>query len=300
MHDHSESRDDNLEQRNLGIVSLMNLLGFIIEFTAGLLFGSVALIGDAVHMLFDSLAYILAFFASLIASRYDDKLDWSYGIHRLEPLAAFLNGILLIPMVGYILWESYKRFLSTVEITFLPVLTIAFGGLLVNIISVYVLHNDDMSLNERGAFYHLIGDSAGSIAVILSTIIIEFSGFNILDPIVASLICILIIWSSFKVIVDSSSIFLHRTPININSVRSDLIKIDGVNKVDDIHTWNICSQITVATVHINTEGNSNRNINEIIHETHSKLSEDYGVNHATVEICDSCGKEDAHIDEHTH
>jgi cobalt-zinc-cadmium efflux system protein len=118
----SGERSTGRSTRSLALVAIVNFVGFVVELAGGLLFGSFALISDALHMLFDMLAYVMAFSAGYTADRFERGGTWSYGLHRLEPVAAFLNGILLVPMVGYILWESYQRFLNPVSID--PVLTI--------------------------------------------------------------------------------------------------------------------------------------------------------------------------------
>ena len=124
-HDHEGSHGSPTEEststRRLALVAVVNLVGFVVELAGGLLFGSVALLSDAFHMLFDMLAYAMAFGASYTAERFEGGQSWSFGLHRLEPFAAFLNGVLLLPMVGYILWESYQRFLDPVTID--PMLT---------------------------------------------------------------------------------------------------------------------------------------------------------------------------------
>lgn len=112
-HDHGpvpSSGDQSI--RKLGLVAMINLVGFTIELAGGLVFGSVALLGDAFHMLFDALAYVIALGATVIARRSNPSGRWSYGLHRIEPFAAFLNGVLLIPMVLYLVYESYQRYLS--------------------------------------------------------------------------------------------------------------------------------------------------------------------------------------------
>lgn len=306
MHSHGE--DDEHEhhgsaeggERELALVSIVNLVGFFVELAGGLLFGSVALISDAIHMLFDSLAYVMAYMAAFFAERYDDE-DWSYGVHRIEPLAAFLNGVLLIPMIGYILWESYQRFLSPMEIGTVPTIAIGFGGLLINVVSVLVLQGDDMSLNERGAFYHLLGDAGGSIAVIVSTVVIHLFEIRLVDPIVASLIAVLISWSAIKVLRGSGAIFLHRTPLDIDAIRSDINGIEDIEGVEDLHAWQICSQITVATVHVKREESSDEpdEMKRTLQETHRILS-DHGVDHATVEICYGCNDKSVHTGNHSH
>ncbi|MFC6723030.1 cation diffusion facilitator family transporter [Halobium palmae] len=307
IHTHGGSQDDHshghntssTSRRKLAAVSVINLLGFFAELAGGLLFGSVALLSDAFHMLFDALAYVMAFAAAHVADRYGGSDRWSYGLHRLEPLAAFLNGLLLLPMVGFILWEAYQRFLNPIEIGTVPTLAIAFGGLLVNVGSVYVLQGGEMSLNERGAFYHLIGDAGGSLAVIVSTIVIEVTGVRIVDPITAALIAVVVTWSAVKVLRGSGAIFLHRTPVDAEEIRSHLLGVEGVKSVDDLHAWQICSQITVATTHIETDVETMTDAETVIRHVHKELDH-YGVNHATVELYLGCGDCDTHLIQHAH
>ncbi|WP_226481119.1 cation diffusion facilitator family transporter [Natrinema amylolyticum] len=295
-HDHGGS---STSSRKLAAVSLINVVGFLVELAGGLAFGSVALISDAVHMLFDALAYVMAFAAAHVAERYGDGDRWSYGLHRLEPFAAFLNGLLLLPMVGFILWESYHRFLEPVAIGTGPTIAIATGGLLVNLGSVYVLHGDAMSLNEKGAFYHLLGDAGGSVAVIVSVIAIEVTGFRVVDPITAALIAAVVTWSAITVLRGSGEIFFLRTPLESDEIRAHLTEIEGVDRVDDFHAWQICSQITVATVHVETGVETMAEAESIVGRVHDEL-DCHGVDHATVELSPRYADRDVHLDTHCH
>ena len=298
-HGDDHSHDQPSSNRKLALVAGINLLGFAGELAGGLLFGSVALLSDAVHMLFDALAYVMAFVASFVANRYESSSGWSYGLHRLEPLAAFLNGVLLIPMVGFILWESYQRFLNPIEIGTVPTLAIAFGGLLINVGSVFILQGGEMSLNEKGAFYHLLGDAGGSIAVIVAVVAIEVTGISIIDPITAGLIAVVIVWSAWKVLRGSGAIFLVKSPIDSDRVRADIEMIDGVAGVDDLHLWQICSQITVATTHVETaedEIGDYRTVNQRIHEVLAA----HDIDHATVELCPAYSERSTHLNSHGH
>lgn len=283
----------------LAVVSVINLLGFLAELAGGLLFGSIALLSDAFHMLFDALAYVMAFAAAHVADRYGDGDGWSYGLHRLEPLAAFLNGVLLLPMVGFILWESYQRYLQPIDVGTGPTLAIAVGGLLVNLGSVYILQGDGMSLNEKGAFYHLLGDAGGSIAVILSTLTIELTGLRVVDPIAAGLIALLVTWSAVKVLRGSGAIFLHRTPLESGEMRAVLRDVDGVTGVEDLHAWQVCSQITVATTHLETDVETMEAAEAVTRAAHEELAH-HGVDHATVELCPGYGDRDTHLNDHGH
>ena len=294
-HEHSVSGGDSISK--LGAVAGINLVGFVAELAGGLLFGSVALLSDALHMLFDALAYVMAFAAAAVADRYDRSPEWSYGLHRLEPLAAFLNGALLIPMVIYIVYESYQRFLNPIDIGTGPTLAIAVAGLVINLVSVYVVQGGEMNLNERGAFYHLLGDAGGSVAVIVSVVAIDLTGLRVIDPVVAILIAGIVLWSAGKLLRGSGIIFLHKGPISGEEVETAVLRIDGVEAIEDLHTWQICSELTIATLHLRTAVETLSAANRIRREVHEALA-DIGVNHATIEFLHS--EHDDRLDAHTH
>lgn len=178
-------------------------------------------------------------------------------------------------------------------------LVIATGGLLVNLGSVYVLQGGEMSLNERGAFYHLLGDAGGSVAVIASTLVIEVTGVTIIDPIVAGLIALLITWSAGKVLYESGEIFLQKTPFEQRKVRTGLREIDGGTAIDDLHAWQICSHITVATTHLETGVESMAEVETVTRCAHDVLA-DHDVDHATVELFPRDNNRDAYLNECCH
>ncbi|MFB6158630.1 MAG: cation diffusion facilitator family transporter [Candidatus Nanohalobium sp.] len=277
-HDHSHGHEKS-STRKLGVVSGINIIGFLVELIGGLLFGSIALMSDAFHMLFDATAYFIAFGSAYMAEKKDENRFWSFGYHRMETMAAFFNGALLIPMAGYILWESYQRFLNPVEIGIVPTLTIGFGGLMVNVISVYYLQGGDMSLNEKGAFYHLMGDTGGSIAVILSTLIIYFTGFKAADPIAALLIAGLITTSALRVLKESSGILLQKSPLDTEEISEEIENFDDVEAVEDLRIWELCSQVTVASLHVHHCGNREE-LKQLV-KKHLKSKE---VDHITLEM----------------
>ena len=255
-HDHGRGHDHGHgaaggSTRTLALVATINVVGFVAELAGGLVFGSVALLSDAVHMLFDALAYVMAFGAALVAERYEVSDRWSYGLHRLEPLSAFLNGALLLPMVGFILYESYQRFLDPIAIGTGP------------------------------------------------TLAIEYTGIRVLDPITAALIALVIVWSAVKLLRGSGAIFLHRVPFDADAVRDAIAGIDGVEAVDDLHSWQVCSEITVATTHVRTTVETMAEREELVRRVHDVLDAN-GVNHATVELCPGRDERHTHLTAHGH
>ena len=281
----------------MGVVALINLVGFVIELAGGLLFGSVALIGDAFHMLFDALAYVLAFGAAYVSRRTEPGEYWSYGLDRVEPFTAFLNGVLLVPMVGYLVWESYQRFLKPVEIDPLMTAGLATGGLVVNFASVYYLQGGEMNLNEKGAYYHLIGDTGASVAVIVSMLVVEFTGSTLADPITAVLIAVIIIWSAVKLLRESGEIFFQRSPVSVDEVETRLKQLEGVVAVDDVHVWQLSSTIRVASMHMKDDVQSLEEREKLKTQAVDVLHEEFDVDHATIDMA-SESNEYAQVPEH--
>lgn len=283
-HDHGAEADAGARRtRKLGLVAAINLFGFVVELAGGLLFGSVALLADAFHMLFDAVAYLIALGAVVVARRVTPGGRWSYGLHRIEPFAAFLNGIFLVPMVVALVYESYRRYRVPVEIDATMTLLLAAGGLVVNVASVYVLHGGEMSLNERGAYYHLLGDAGASMAVIVSTTIVLFTGILVVDPITAVLVSGLIVWSAVHLLRESGAIFFQQSHLDPADVRASVESLDGVECVEDLHVWLLTSRISVASVYVT---DSSRTIDErdaLVERIHDLLETEFDITHATVE-----------------
>lgn len=282
----SADGDDSVGTRTLALVSAINLTRFFIELVGGLLFRSIALISDAVHMLFDALAYVMAFGAVYTAEQYEASEEWSYGLHRLEPSAALLNGVLLIPMALYIAYEAYTRFIDPVSVDPILIAGVAAVGLVINIVSVYIPRGDEMSLNEEGALYHLLDNTGASVVVIVTMVLITVADLRIADPTTAVLIVVLVIWSAIRVLRDSVCLLLERSPVPIKGVRSAISEIDSIRSVEDIHIWQICSQLTVATVRVQNHSTTLDDQQTIRETIHDQLT-DFGVDHATIELLET-------------
>jgi len=161
---------------------------------------------------------------------------------------------------------------------------LALGGLGVNLLSVYVLQGREMNLNERGAYYHLLGDAGGSVAVVVSMVVVEFTGFTVVDPVIAVFIAVLVLWSAGKLLRGSGEIFLHAAPVTRGDIETRLRTVPGVTGISDSHTWQICSEITVATVQVDVTVEDVEAAAALTERLHRELS-DLGVDHATVELC---------------
>lgn len=281
---HADHGADEASVRRLGIVAAVNLLGFVVELVGGLVTGSVALVADALHMLFDALAYVVALGATVVARRSTPDGRWSYGLHRVEPFAAFLNGVALVPMVGYLVWESIQRFREPVAIDAGLTLVLAAGGLIVNLVSVAVIRGGEMSLNERGAYYHLLGDAGASVAVMIAMVALLTTGTRVVDPLAAVVVAGFIVWSAVDLLRESGAVFFQRSPVDLDAVRRDLASLDGVVEVRDLHVWSLTSRVLVASVYVVDDSATLAERDDLVDRIHGFLAREYDVTHATVEV----------------
>ncbi|MDY6777019.1 MAG: cation diffusion facilitator family transporter, partial [Candidatus Nanohaloarchaea archaeon] len=190
-----------------------------------------------------------------------------------------------IPMAGWIVWEAYQRFLSPVTINIGYSLAIATGGLIVNVASVYYLQGDEeMSLNERGAFYHLLGDAGGSIAVILGLIVVAFTGIRVVDPLAAVLIAGLVVWSAGKVLLEGTGIILQRSPIDPDAIQEEVEAEDGVAGAHDIRCWRVCSNVNVCTVHATMSVETLEEAETLRKEIDQRLKDRFDLQHITLQV----------------
>ncbi|MEQ8396920.1 cation diffusion facilitator family transporter [Thalassobaculum sp.] len=260
--------------------------GFMLaEVIGGAISGSLALIADAAHMLTDSIALIFAWAAFRIARR---PATWrhSFGLERVQVLAALLNGLSLFGIAGWIVFEAVERYGQPVPILAGPMLVIAILGLLVNVTVFYILTTADRdNLNIRGAILHVMGDLLGSVAAIIAAVVIMWTGWLPIDPILSVLVSILVLRSAWVVAKDAVHILLEGAPAKLEAgiVRSDLIEtVDGVRDVHHIHAWSINQERPMIT--LNARLAEGVVMTEVVTAIKRRLQERFGVGHATVEV----------------
>ena len=287
------TQDDSA--RTLGVVAIINAVGFVVELAGGLAFGSVALLSDAFHMLFDATAYVFAWAAAVVVARSDPGEHWTYGLARAEPFAAFVNGVLLVPTVGYLLYESYQRFLDPTAIDAEMTILLGVFGLGINLLAVYVLEGEDLTLNERGAYVHLLADAAGSVAVVVATAAVAVTGVSLFDPLAAVVVAGLIVWSAVGVLRESVAVLFQKSPVAASDVSAAVEDVPGVQFVEDVHLWHLHSDLLVATVYLVDDSDTAAERDRVVERVHERLESEFGVRHATVE---AVGK--AHATAHGH
>lgn len=224
----------------------------IVEVVGGILTGSLALLSDAAHMLTDVMALIVALVAIRIGKRAADDRR-TYGYKRFEILAAALNAVVLFLVAFYILYEAYQRFQNPPDIESGGMMAVAVVGLIVNIISMRMLAaSSEHSLNVKGAYLEVLSDMVGSVGVIIAALVIKFTGWWQIDPILAVLIGFWILPRTWKLLSESLNILLEGVPLgfDMKKLKDELLAIPGVAGVHDLHVWAITSGSNSLTAHL--------------------------------------------------
>lgn len=289
-HGHSHANDDEGHQhpvasrkRMLWAVLLTGSF-MLVEVIGGLISGSLALLADAGHMLTDTAALLLAFYAmTLSAKPADSKRTFGYG--RLQVLAAYTNGIFLVLLTAWIVWESLQRFYEPSPIQSTTMLVVAILGLIVNIVVFKVLHSaSGHNINVRSALLHVIGDLLGSVGAIIAALIIWQWNILWVDPLLSLLVSVLILRSAYRIIKDSSHILLEGKPqeMDTQQIRDDLMALDGVADIHHMHLWSISEQEPLMTFHalLKDDFNGDAMIDVML----ELLKTQHGIVHATIQI----------------
>jgi len=285
QHSHSYRR---LEKKRLLITIIITAVVMIVEIAGGILSKSLALISDAGHMFTHSFALLVSFFAIMFATKKPTQ-EKSFGFYRAEILAALFNGMALLVVSGFIVWEAVKRIMNPSEINVMEMIIISIIGLAANIASAVVLSGaSKKSINLRSAFVHMIGDTASSVAIVIGAVIIYFTGFYLIDPIFSILICIVILYWAFLLIRDSVRILMEITPksIDIKKMTDELMaQIPELKGLHDIHIWGITDDMNYITAHaVVGEDIYISNCNPILDKMNEILIHDYNIGHSTIQF----------------
>jgi cobalt-zinc-cadmium efflux system protein len=296
-HDHGSHSHNHIDltshtnQRRLIMALSVTGIVFIAEVVGGLISGSLALIGDAGHMLTDTLALGLALFA-LILARQSQTSTRTFGFYRAEIMAALTNGALLVLVAAYIIYEAYHRLFAPPEVKSGVMLIIAFIGLVANVIGMFILHGGSRhNLNMKGAFWHMLSDAVSSLGVVIAAIVISFTGWNIVDPIVSLLITVLILRGAISLLWESSNILLEAAPkhVDVKRVVDDVKKIPGALDMHDIHIWTISSGMYALSAHVLTDDRNLGQCQQIVDQIGDILWEKYSIGHTTLQLeCEAC------------
>ena len=292
-HGHGGSAATGTEARILW--ALVLTAGFMVaEFVGGVLAGSLALIADAGHMLADAAALTLALVSLRLARRPAD-LARSYGYHRLEVLAAFVNGLVLLALVAWIVIEAIRRLFAPIAVTSDVMLVIAVLGLAVNLASFAILSGGDRtSLNLHGALLHVLSDLLGSVAAVVAALVIGWTGWMPIDPLLSLVAAVLLVRSSWGLVRRSAHVLLEGTPegLDLQRLRSELgAAVPGLKDIHHVHAWSLTAGkplLTLhGTIHADVEGET------VLREVKRHLGL-VGFSHSVVQLERDCPDDEHH------
>jgi len=282
-HDHKLRRPSG-SWRQLSVVLVLTAIYMIAEMLGGWWTGSLALLADAGHMLTDVAALVLALIAVWFGSRPATSSK-TFGYYRLEIIAALVNGVALIVISLLIFYGAYERWLAPPVVRSGPMIVLAAGGLVVNLVSAWILHRDDeIDLNLRGVWLHVMGDALGSVAAIMAGILMALFGWYTADPLFGIIISLLIIWSSIRLIREATNVLLEGTPAHINlaAVEDAILNTEGVDDVHDLHVWTITSGREALSAHVIHAHSISQP--DLLKELRIKLQVRFGVDHLTIQM----------------
>ena len=280
---HGEAAADN--ERRVFLAMLLTGGFMLAEMAGGVVAGSLALLADAGHMLTDCASLALAWMAFRIGRRPHDARR-TYGYHRFQVLAAFVNGMTLIAIVGWIVIEAVRRLLAPIEVLGGLMLAIAVLGLLVNLAAFGIRHRGARdNLNIPGAALHVLGDLLGSVAAIAAALVIFWTGWMPIDPLLSLFVALLILRSAWVLVRKSGHILLEGTPewLDVGELRAALAAtIPEVQDVHHVHAWMLTSERPLLTMHARLRSGADHD--RVLKAIQEVLARDHGIDHATIQL----------------
>lgn len=302
-HDHSHAVVTEGNAKKLTIALVLTTTFLIVEFVAGLITQSLALLSDAAHMFTDAAALAIALAAIQIAKRPADNKR-TFGYQRFEILAALFNASMLFFVAMYILYEAYQRFTQPPEIQSLGMLIVASIGLVINLISMKILMSSaSESLNMKGAYLEVLSDALGSVGVIIGAVIIYFTNWYWVDTLIAVAIGFWVLPRTWILLKQSINILLEGVPeeVDVEKLRNDLLVLEGVESIHQLKVWAITSKNIHLTVHLFAP---NADRNQLYRTATEMLSHEHGIAEVTLQIEDdaemNCEHTHQHAEEHGH
>ena len=289
-HAHDHAAELRESTRRTLIIALVLIGGFMVaEVFGGIYSGSLALLADAGHMLTDAASIALALVAVWIAGR-PESIERTFGYQRTEVLAATFNALSLWVIAGWIVWEAIERLVNhhTIEIEGGLMLIIGGLGLAVNIVAAFVLHaGSKHSLNVDGAFRHVLADLMGSVGVVISGLVVILTDWVLIDPILSLGIAVLIVVSSWKLVLRSVNVLLGGVPehIDLYALCSDVEEVEGVTLIHDVHVFTVTSNFEFLTAHVLMDPSFQGDTNDSLETMRNIISDKYGIGHVTLQLC---------------
>lgn len=283
-HGHSHSAHNHIPSSSRALVTglVFTSVFAIVELITGWLSGSLALIGDAGHMVTDSMALGLGALAAKLSQRPATRRH-TFGLQRAEIVGALVNAGFMVVVVAWIAYEAVQRLLEPTPVQGVMVLAVAAIGLAVNLVVLKVLHGGEQNLNTRGAILHVMGDLLGSVAALASGAVITLTGWTPIDPLLSLFISALIMISTYQLLRDAIHVVLEGVPqhIDVDDLEATLTSLNGVESVHDLHVWTIASGNHALAAHVRLRAMDQWP--EQLDQLRRLLREDFGLEHVTLQ-----------------
>ncbi len=296
MHNHSHSHisgQPNQTTKRLALSLSLTAIFVLIEVAAGIFGNSLALLTDAAHNFTDVIALGLSWYAVKLATQ-PAHAGKTFGYHRVGILVALVNSTTLILIALGIFYEAWKRFLAPPEVDSAILIGVGALAFVINAVTAWMVKSgSEHDLNLRSAFLHLMGDVMSTLGAVIAGIIIYFTKWNWLDPLVSVLIGIFILWNAWSILRQSIHILLESAPesIDIDSMVSDLLAVEGVRDIHDLHVWSISENVRALSAHIITDDVLVSAGSPIQQDLNEILTHKYNIRHTTLQLeCDCSGR----------
>lgn len=283
-HGHSHGHGRGADTRRLAVVLALVVAYMFAEVVGGVITNSLALLADAGHMLSDAGALALSLSALWIAQRPPTPTH-TYGFHRTEILAALANGVILVAISIFILFEALHRFGNPPAVEGGLMMAIAVGGLAINLVGLVVLSGGRRgSLNMRGAWLHVLTDALGSVGTIAAGAVIWAFHWEWADPVASVIIAALVLWSSWALLRDTVGVLMERAPgdVDVEEVRRSINEVPGVLAAHDLHVWTITSGIVALSAHVHSRASTAAG--PLLREIARVLHDRFGIHHVTIQV----------------
>jgi len=284
-HDHAHHHSSEVQDSRVLGRAFFLIAGFmVVELIGGLLTNALVLLADAGHMFLDATALGLSWWAARISARgYDHKL--SYGYHRFQVLAAFINGLTLAALIVWITVEAISRLATPESLAPLPTLAIAAMGFVVNLVAFRWLHSTSGNANVRSALLHVLGDLLGSGAAIAAALLVYFFDWTYADPVLTLGIVVILGRGAYRVLRESTHILLEGVPqdVDLAAIKRRLCaNIPQVTEVHHVHAWALTAEKPLLTLHALVAETTE--VQQVVADIKAVLSADFGIVHSTIQV----------------
>lgn len=284
-HSHGAIRAGQRHQGRLAAAFALLLAFMVVEVVGGLVSDSLALLSDAGHMFTDVLGLGMALAAIQLASRGSERSHHTFGLYRLEILAALANAVLLVGVAAYVIVEAIRRFDDAPEVLGGTMLAVATLGLLANLAAFALLRTGAKeSLNVEGAYLEVLADTVGSIAVIVGGVVIQVTGWAWVDPAVGVTIGLWVLPRTGRLAARALRILVQAAPpgVDLGELAADLAAVSGVVDVHDLHVWTLTSEMDVVSAHLMVSVGTDSH--GVLDQARAVLRDRYRIDHATLQV----------------